>query len=62
MAKELVKPPITELSENAVATCKMIERYFDNNNVNEFSVCVNPNGSVSIVTEQPVETEFAFTL
>ena len=62
MAKELVKPPISELSSDAVHMCEMIDCYFTKNDVEEYSVNVESDGNVSIVPLDIPGVEFTFAV
>ena len=62
MAKTLVKPSVSELSSEAIKTCKMIETYFSDKDVDEYSVNVEPNGIVSVTSEDVPDVEFTFSV
>ena len=64
MAKELVEPPIDELSDEAIETCKMIDEYVSDNSVSGFGVDVSKNGDVVVTTEgeDQIAVRFEFSL
>ena len=64
MAKELVEPPIDELSDDAVETCEMIDDYISDNGISGFGVDVAKNGDVIVTTEgdDQIAVRFEFSL
>ena len=62
MVKELVKPPIDHLSEDAVETCGIIDSFIDNNDVDEFNVNVEQDGVVNVSIPDPVGVSFTFSV
>ena len=51
MAKELVRPPVNQLDDETIETCRIIDEYIANNDVPEFGVDIDKDGSVTISTK-----------